>query len=359
MGNSNKFGFMSSENNLFNFFIGIILIFLFVWLLIAGRSIILPLMISIFLAFILEPIVTILVKKRIPLGIAVFLTLIFAFVILYLLGTVVYANVQIFVGQFPVYQERLLKSVANFTAYFEQLFGEPLNIQLFKRIDWAGALQQFSIAQWVLGSVGSFVSFFVKMLMVIIFVAYLLPGMRNIEHKVQRAFPAREASRIVRIITNVTQQLQSYLGAKTLGSLITGIVSIIIFYIFGLDFAIFWGFLIFLFNFIPTIGSTLASLLPVIFSLLQFGSLSTAFWLAVIMVVLQIAMGNYVEPKLMGRSMNLSPLMVILSLIFWGYIWGVAGMILAVPILGTITIIFENFSSLKFISIFFRGKIKS
>jgi len=356
MGSSNKFGFINSENTLFNFFIGTVLLFLFVWLLAAGRSIILPLMISIFLAFILEPIVIYLVKRRVPLGIAVFLTIIFAFVILYLLAAVVYTNVQIFVGQFPVYQERLLKSVSNVTVYFEKLFGEPLNIQLFKRIDWAGTLQQFSIAKWVLGSVGSFVTFFVKMLMVIIFVAYLLPGMRNIEHKVQRAFPAREASRIVRIIRNVTQQLQSYLGAKTLGSIISGIVSIIIFYIFGLDFAIFWGFLIFIFNFIPTIGSTIASLLPVLFSLLQFGSLTTAFWLAVIMAVLQTAMGNYVEPKLMGRSMNLSPLMVIISLIFWGYIWGVAGMILAVPILGAITIVFENFSSLKFISIFFRGK---
>jgi predicted PurR-regulated permease PerM len=218
MGSSNKFGFLSSENKLLNFFIGTILIFLFVWLLSAGRSIILPLMTSIFLAFILEPLVTFLVNKKVPLAIAVFLTIIFAFVLLYLLGTLVYANVQIFVGQFPVYQERLLNSVSNITAYFEELFGEPLNVQLFKRIDWVGTLQQFSIAKWVLGSVGSFVTFFVKMLMVIIFVAYLLPGMRNIEHKVQRAFPAREASRIVRIIMNVTQQVQSYLGAKTLGN---------------------------------------------------------------------------------------------------------------------------------------------
>jgi len=359
MGNSGKYGFLKSENKLINIFIGIILLYLFIWLLIVGRSIILPFMIAVFLTFILNPLVTLLMKLKIPLAVAVFLTLIFSFVLIYLLGVLVYANVQMFVGQFPIYQERLLRSISQFTAYFEKMFGEPLNIQLFKRINWVDTLQKFSIAQWVLSSLGSFVTFFIKMVMVIIFVAYLLPGMQGIDQKITMAFPKQyQADRLIKIIKNVTRQVQNYLGAKTLGSLITGAVSIIIFYIFGLDFAIFWGFIIFLFNFIPTIGSTTASILPVLFSLLQFGSLSLAFWMALSLVVLQTAMGNVVEPRLMGRSMNLSPLMVILSLIFWGYIWGVAGMVLAIPILGTLTIIFENFESLKFVSIFLRGKIK-
>lgn len=358
MGSSEKFSFLSSENKLLNVFIGIIMLFLFVWLLVVGRSIILPLMIAIFLTFILEPMVTFLRKLKIPMAVAVLLTLTFAFIILYLMGALVYANVQIFVGQFPIYQVRLLKSVSRFTELFEKWFGEPLNIEIFKRINWVETLRQFSIAQFVLGSVGSFVTFFVKMLMVIIFIAYFLPGMQHIEEKIEYAFPARQSKRILRIFRNVIRQVQTYLGAKTLGSVIIGIVGIIIFYTFGLDFAFFWGFLLFIFNYIPTIGPVVASFFPVLFSLLQFGSVSIAFWLAVSLAILQTAMGNYVEPKLMGRSMNLSPIMVILSLIFWGYIWGAAGMILAIPILGTISIIFENFESLKFVSVFLRGGVK-
>ena len=132
MGSAEKFSFLSSENKLLNVFIGVILLFLFIWLLVVGRSIILPLMIAIFLTFILEPMVTFLRKLKIPLAVAVLLTLTFAFIILYLMGALVYAKVQIFVGQFPVYQVRLLKSVSRFTMLFEKWFGEPLNIEIFK-----------------------------------------------------------------------------------------------------------------------------------------------------------------------------------------------------------------------------------
>ena len=355
MGSPDKFAFLGSENKLLNVFIGVVLLFLFIWLLVVGRSIILPLMIAIFLTFILEPMVSFLMRFKIPLAIAVLLTLIFAFIILYLMGALVYANVQIFVGRFPIYQVRLLKSISHFTLQFEKWFGEPLNIDIFKRINWVETFQQFSIAQFVLGSVGSFVTFFVKMLMVIIFIAYFLPGMQHIDAKIELAFPTKQSKQIIGVFHNVTNQVQTYLGAKTLGSVIIGLVGIIIFYAFDLDFAFFWGFLLFLFNYIPTLGPIVASFFPVLFAMLQFGSLSIAFWLTISMILLQTVMGNYVEPKLMGRTMNLSPIMVILSLIFWGYIWGAAGMILAIPILGTFTIIFENFESLKFVSVFLRG----
>jgi predicted PurR-regulated permease PerM len=146
-----------------------------------------------------------------------------------------------------------------------------------------------------------------------------------------------------------------YLNTKSLVSLITAVLSLIVFKIFGLDFAIIWAFLIFVFNFIPNFGSIVASILPITIALIQFDSILNVLWLGILIMGIQFAIGNILEPRLMGRSLNLSPLMVILSLIFWGWIWGIAGMLLAVPILGTITIIFENIDSLKFISVFLRG----
>ncbi len=346
---------LTNDNRLLNITLGIVLIILMVWLLIIGRTIILPFMIAVFLALVLDPVVNLMTGWKIPQSIAVFLTLAISFLILYLLGMLVYANVQLFVNQFPEYESRLYHIISQFTQQFEAFFGKPLNIQLWKQIDWLDTLQRFSIARTVLSSVGTFVTFILKTIIVIIFIAYLLNGMRTLSTKIEAAFPPNQARQIISIIDKVTRQVQKYLGAKTLVSLVTGIISIAIFYAFGLDFAVFWGFLIFLFNFIPTIGSAFASLLPVVFSFLQFGSFSTAFWILFSLTLLQQAMGNIVEPRLMGRTLNLSPLMVILFLIFWGYIWGVVGLILAVPILGTLTIIFENFDSLKFISVFFRG----
>ena len=135
--------------------------------------------------------------------------------------------------------------------------------------------------------------------------------------------------------------------------------SLLVFYLFGLDFAILWAFIIFLFNFIPNLGSIISTAFPIIIALIQFDSYFSVLWLAICIIVIKFIMANILEPRLMGRSLNLSPLMVILSLIFWGWLWGVPGMFIAVPILATITIIFENIESLRFISVFLRGQQKS
>ncbi len=346
-----------------NVALSLIIVFLIVWVLYIGRAIILPFLIALFLGFILEPVVRFFTRHKIPMFFAVIITLILSFVILYLLGLLVYANVQMFVDQFPRYQERMIQSIDNFLMKFNHLLEQSryqiyLDRSSWKQIDWISAIKNLNIAEGLLNSVGSFITFLFKTVIVIIFLAYFLMGIRNIDTKIRLAFDHNQAEQIIAILNSVTNQIQRYLGAKMIVSFITGGISILIFLLFGLDFAIFWGFLIFLFNFIPNIGSIIASLLPVIFSLVQFGSISKAFWILVALTILQTTMGNLVEPRLMGRTLNLSPLMVLISLIFWGYLWGVAGMILSVPILAILTIIFENVPELRFLSVFLRGKPK-
>ncbi len=235
----NKKTGLSENRHLLNITLGILLLFMGVWVLIIGRTIILPLLLAVFLSFILDPVVCALTRIKIPLGIAVFLTLIFAIIILYLFGLVIYANVQSFVEQFPIYQERLLTSVHLITQKLELWLGGPLKIKIWNEIDWIDTFQRYSIAQGVLSSLGTFLTFLAKMLIVIVFIAYLLTGKRNVNKKIRNAFNQKQAERIIRIIENVTGQVQTYLGAKTISSFITAAVSIIIFYLFGLDFAIF------------------------------------------------------------------------------------------------------------------------
>ncbi|MEM7037311.1 MAG: AI-2E family transporter, partial [Bacteroidota bacterium] len=113
----------------------------------------------------------------------------------------------------------------------------------------------------------------------------------------------------------------------------------------GLDFAIFWAFLIFLLNFIPTFGSLAATIFPVVFSILQFDTWTPVIILLVGILATQMIIGNFLEPKLLGNRLNISSLVVLISLSVWGTIWGVIGMILAVPLTVAIMIILSEFES--------------
>ena len=116
-------------------------------------------------------------------------------------------------------------------------------------------------------------------------------------------------------------------------SFLTGLGYFIICWAFGIKFAFFWGFLAFLLNFIPTVGSIIATIPPLLFGLIQFSSMGAVGILVVLLMAVQIVMGNVVEPKVTGSSLSLNTIVVILGLVFWGYLWGITGMILSVPLL--------------------------
>jgi predicted PurR-regulated permease PerM len=338
-----------------NIFLGIIVSALILGLLILGRPILLPVFLALFLTLVLDPPVSFLHRHKFPMWLAVLLTLILVFTLLYLLGWMLYASVQAFVRELPVYQTQFIQSLQNLNEALIRLFGDRINLTDLKNIDWLSTLGDFSLAGKIFSSLGSFLGFVFQALMVLLLIAYMLLAKKDISEKITSSFPAGQADQMTAIIRTVTTQVQKYLSAKTLVSLFTGLSSLIVFLVFGLDFAILWAFIVFLLNFIPNIGSIVASILPVLFSLLQFGSVTVALWLMVLMIVIQLIWGNIVEPKMLGSSMNLSPLMVILGLMFWGYIWGIAGMILAVPMIAAATIITENIPALRFVSVFLRG----
>ena len=143
-------------------------------------------------------------------------------------------------------------------------------------------------------------------------------------------------------LNKIEWSVARYLGIKTMSSLLTGFLSFIVFYICDLNFAIFWAFLIFLLNYIPTIGSLLATIFPVVFSMLQFGDFSNALIILFVVSTIQIVICNLIEPRWMGNSMNISPLISIISLMFWGLIWGTTGMIVSVPFTVVVIIILSE-----------------
>jgi AI-2 transport protein TqsA len=161
------------------------------------------------------------------------------------------------------------------------------------------------------------------------------------------------------MIENIESRVRQYLITKTLISAATGLLAFLILWGSGVDFPLFWGFVTFLLNFIPSLGSLVAIIFPFTLSLLQFDSLERPLLVLILLSSMQMVMGNILEPKIMAFRLNLSPLVILVSLIFWGWLWGVWGMVLAVPIMSTVKIIAENIEGLQPIAVFMSGHLKS
>jgi predicted PurR-regulated permease PerM len=247
----------------------------------------------------------------------------------------VYSSISTLAVGLPKYQDKLVV----FVKMAEKLSHRVPELSLqdvLKNIN-LGAISSF-----VLRTMGSFMKFFTSLSLMILFFIFMLIGKGNLERKIHKAFPEYQALYISAIYKNLTQKIYRYLWIKTLISAITGFNVWLILTLFGIDFAFVWGFLTFAFNYIPNIGSIIITIPPLILAFLKFGRFFPVFWLLLLLIANQMVMGNFLEPRWMGKSLNLSPLLVLFSLIFWGWLWGVVGMIISVPLLSIIKIILEN-----------------
>ncbi|MBN2009441.1 AI-2E family transporter [candidate division KSB1 bacterium] len=344
------------ESRLTTFLLGILVVLAVGFVLLQMASIFQPLMIAIFLSFIFEPMVNALTRIKIPKVLAFLITLVFVFAIFYLVGLLIYASVASFTDEFPKYQVKLIDMYKSFINKVE-IPDEQVR-DFFRQIRWSDLLQKFSINAFLSATIGTFLNFLTKLFLVLLITIYIALGREHMLNKVKIAFPDDRSTTIYNVIHNINIGIQKYLITKIIISLGTGVIATIILFVFGVDFAIVWGLLTFLLNFIPNVGSIIATIPPILVSFVQFGSFLPTMWLTILLTGTQLTMGNFIEPRLMGKNLNLSPLVVIISLIFWAFIWGPVGMVLAVPISSTIQIICANIDTLKPIAIFMGGDDK-
>ena len=163
-------------------------------------------------------------------------------------------------------------------------------------------------------------------------------------------------SKLNATLSKIEWSIARYLGIKTIVSLLTGILSFIILKIVGVHYAVFWAFLITLLNFIPTVGSLIATIFPATYCLLQFGDVYPFLLVLILVGAIQIIIGNILEPRLMGNSLNISSLATLIALSIWGSIWGITGMFLSVPISVILIIILSQFPKTKPIAIMLSDK---
>ena len=310
-----------------------------------ARPVLFPFFLAIFLSFTLYPVLDFLTRFKIPRAVAIVFILLLTFFIVYLLGSLLYTSSKTFASEFPKYGQKIDTIL---TSIFERInfsSQEPESFNLMEQ------LNVNNIGNLILSTLGPFFSFLSNLFLILIFLVFILAGRGETEAKVFRSFNREQGETFVQIKNKIDVQIQRYLGIKTVISFITGFLATIILLIFGVDFAIVFGFFTFILNYIPNIGSIIATALPLIIALFQFDTLWPAFWILIILGSIQMTLGNFIEPKVMGKGLGLSPLVILFSLFFWGWLWGLPGMILAVPIAAIIKIVTSNIPSMKFISV--------
>lgn len=180
--------------------------------------------------------------------------------------------------------------------------------------------------------------------LIMVYIGFLMFEQKTFATKLERMFPdAGKRAQIEEVIDNIQLQIQTYIRVKTLVSVFTGIVAYVVLTLVGVDFASFWAFAIFLLNYIPIIGSAVATIFPALLTLIQFDTFTPFLVVGLGLTSAQFLIGNVLEPKLMGSSLNLSPLVVVLSLVLWGSLWGIPGMFLCVPIMVIFLIVLSHF----------------
>jgi AI-2 transport protein TqsA len=323
--------------------LGIIVVFLLGIFLKLARPVLVPFALALLLSFAVSPILRFLTRLKIPRAVALTVILLVTFVLLYLLGVLFYSSGKSFAAELPSYREM----VQEFVAGIERLVpNEQLREAL---IGWTEKFDIEAAGSFLLSALGPFFSFMSGLLLVFFFMIFILSGKGRLEGKIVRAFPANQAATLARTIRRIDHEIQKYLAVKTLINLGIGLLAGAVLALFGLPFSIVFGFLAFVANYMPTIGAVFAVLPPVLMAAFYYPTYGPVFWIFVILAVIHLGLGGQLEPRLMGKGLSLSPLLVLVSLFLGGWLWGIPGMVLVVPILAVLKIVFSNVPSLAFL----------
>ncbi len=344
------------------------------------QHILIPLVIAYLLFFFFEPLNELFKSKKIPLPIIIFIDLLLTTSLFYGISKVIIDRIVSFSVRFPMYETKLnhiISSTANSLG---------LKNRLLTHFDISKVVHSIDIGVLASGVFSSTLTVVVAVLLIYFFFIFINTGhdkifaairWRYVEKDVRSSIKKMKKEtklehsesengyetdletmtiqreiKLQKTIKDITEQVQKYVVTKLLISLSVGVLVGFILWLFKIEFFIIWAALAFLLNFIPNVGSVIAVILPASMALVQYESFSYALSVAVVLIVMQNIIGNIIEPKIFGDRLGLNPLVILLSLLVWGYLWGIVGMFLAVPLTAIVKIVMLNASSknLRFIT---------
>ncbi len=301
-------------------------------------GILLPFVLAGFLSMVFRPLVHVLRGWRIPLPLVLLAVMVVSASSLWL----IYFIISLGVDQFNASSGFYLSQLKSVMTTLERAVANLLSMMgargpfKFERLLTPEAATTFAT-----GQLSMFLSLLSDGVMVLLYLLFMLSASEAFPTKIKAAFVGPRGSAVLEIFESLNKRVRTYLAVKTAFNLANGIIAWGILELFGVDFAPLIGLLTFLFHYIPNIGSIVTTLIPGVVYLLQTGSLGHAGVLVLVLVVVQNIIGNVIEPKVLGDRLELSPVVVLFSLLFWGWMWGIVGMILSVPIMSSLKVLLE------------------
>jgi len=341
-----------------------------------------PFVIAFFLFFVFNPLNLFLEKNKIPLSLITLIDLFITIAVLYVVSKVVVDSFLSFADSLPEYVDKLSLVVR------ETALSAGISDPYFADFSFESIIEKINYSSLAGGIFSSTISLFGSILFVIFFFVFVLFGEKGVydtikkryviskikpeikkikkklieevdtsenDSEIERQLKIEKEEREKKLentFKTITDQIQKYIITKIFVNAGAGILVGFGLYLFGVDYPVVWGLFTFLFNFIPTIGSAFALILPVLFTILQFDSLGITIGVILFMITVQTISFNLIEPIVIGKRLKLNPLVILLSVLIWGWIWGILGMLMSVPLTAVINIILANSDSknLNFIS---------
>jgi predicted PurR-regulated permease PerM len=307
----------------------------------AATAICVPLLLGLFFAILSLPLAEWLENRGVRRSWAIFLALLAGVAVVGVLVLFLSAALGELTEAAPIYQVRLQRASATTLAWLQERgLAAP---------EWTprDLVRLATSASLVGGTLRSLAAILSDVVLIVLTMAFVMLEAAGFNEKLRAAFGREEASDPR--FGQVTREMQRYLGVKTVMSLATGILVGAWVAFVGLDFPVLWGFLAFVFHYIPNIGAILAAAPAVLLGIIQFG-LGGAALVALGYLVIDMVLGNVIEPQWLGHRLGLSPLVVFLSLVFWGFVWGAVGMFLSVPLTLTAKILVERTPGMEWLA---------
>ncbi|MDH3552282.1 MAG: AI-2E family transporter [Gammaproteobacteria bacterium] len=309
-----------------------------------AKDLLVPFLFATFLALITARPMLWMQQKRVPAILAALIIVSLLMLILAVVGTIVGASIAEFTAALPGYQERLDTIVERVVGFIGKTFnGEEAFESLGDMIDPGWAM---GLAATLLNSLKDVLT---NVFLIVFTMIFILLEASTVETKFAAAF-GRSTQSLKRPRVFLAN-LGRYLGIKTIVSIVTGLAAGLLTWVVGVDFPLLWAMLAFLLNYVPTIGSIIAAVPAVLMALVQLGP-GGATATAIGFVAINMIFGNMIEPRLMGYGVGVSPLIVFIGLVFWGWVFGPVGMLLSVPLTMALKLALESDVRTRWIAIF-------
>jgi predicted PurR-regulated permease PerM len=358
------------------FFITAVGLFVIFFVLKELQHIFLPFVIAYFMFFIFEPLNRFLKKYRLPGGVIIFVDILISIGFIWAASSIIIDAFSQFSGKLPLFEVKLnnlISGAAKSIGITSETWTNFNIVQILNSFDYGG------LASGIFTSTVDIITYTFLILFFFIFISsghdkivesirlrYVERGVKSSIRKIKRELLAHDEDsnkqnstleedlatmtiqremKLQKTFKDITQQVQKYIITKFMISLLLGLVVGIVTWLYGIEFFIIWAVLAILFNFIPNIGSVIAVLLISLMTLLQYESFGYAFLVTATLILIQNIIGNIIEPKVFGDRLGLNPIVILFSLMLWGYLWGIIGMFLSVPLTAMMKIIFSNSSS--------------